>query len=255
MENPISVMLADFSEEYLHALAERVEKESDMRVVGLTQGGDELVELVKKACPDVLVTDVLLKSLDGIGALKQLRELRNMPSTIVVSSFINDGVLVELNDLGIEYCFLKPCSMEELVSRIRRNSECKCRLNSDGCEELISEALVSCGIMPHLRGFRYLREAIKRSIFDQEALRGITKILYPDLAKDFNTNAKSIERSMRNALDTAWRRGDSLRRRQYFGERAAQLDVRPTNSAFIGFMANFVSGKIEEKKKETAGIF
>ncbi len=254
MMDAISVILAGRSEENLHSLSERVNKEEDLRVAALTCDGFELARLVKELGPDVLITDLFLKGLDGIAALHQLKEQDCLPPTLVVSSFLNDYILSELNALDIDYCFIKPYCMEELFTRVRHIYAGRQAPATDRLEELISEALVNCGILPHLRGFRYLREAVKLSVFDPDMRFGVTKILYPELARTFNTNPKSIERSIRNALDTAWRKCSLLRRTEYFGDRAFLMIERPTNSAFIDFIADFVTVKLDERRKEAANM-
>ena len=242
MHKQISVLLADISGEYLRSLAERVEKEEDLVVVGATQDGEELYDMASRLRPDCLVTDILLKGHDGMGMLRRLRDECRLPGTIVVSAFLNTGVLSELSALGIEYCFIKPCQPDELFERIRSGSRARDALLMDTCEELISSALMSCGVMPHLRGFNYLREGIKRCMTDRESLR-VTKILYPELGRQFGTNAGSVERSIRSAMEAAWKRCDVQQRRLYFGDEAQFLEKRPANGAFMAFIAEFVSNQ------------
>ena len=247
VQREISVLLADFSGEYLNSLAELVDKEEDFAVVGATQDGEELYEMATRMKPDCLVTDIMLKGHDGMGMLRRLKEERQLPGTIVVSAFLNTGVLGELSALGIEYCFIKPCQPDELFDRIRGSSRARAALLTDTCEELISSALINCGVMPHLRGFNYLREGIKRCMTDRESMR-VTKILYPELGRTFGTNAGSVERSMRSAMETAWKRCDVQRRRLYFGDGAQFLEKRPANGAFMAFIAEFV---MSQQKKLT----
>lgn len=242
MDNAIGVLLADSSDDFLTMLADFIECERDMYVAGVAQDGEETVAMARRLRPDVLVTDILLRRLDGIGAMRELRESGDLPRTIVVSAFFNDSIASEISRLGADYCFPKPCRVPELIGRIREcaPAEEPAREASGGYDAEITEALINFGVMPHLQGYRYLREGIKRNIQDRNVLHGVTKILYPDLAKLFHTNPKCVERSMRNAVETAWRGGDPLRRESYFGPGKMEFSGKPTNSRFIAMVTEFV---------------
>ena len=255
MEKPLSVLLADSSEEFLTLLSDRVELEEDLYILGAARDGEELVSLVRRLRPDVLVTDVLLRNLDGIAALRRLKEEGEMPQTIVVSAFFNDHVAAEISKLGVCYCFTKPCRISELLDRIR---ECGDGLEREappegGYEAAISEALMNANVLPHLQGYRYLREGVRRTLEDPGVLHGITKILYPDLARHFHTNAKCVEHSMRNALEIAWKEGDAKRRADYFGPGFAQLKRRPTNSEFLALVSEFILLKQQKENRSDVG--
>lgn len=218
--------------------------QEDLTVVAAAVDGRRTVSLVKALRPQVLVTDILLRRLDGIGMLRELKDTGEMPATIVLSAFLNDSIAKEISSLGVSYCFSKPCRAEDLLVRIR---ECACACGEEpdgqgecGYETEITEAMINFGVMPHLQGYRYLREAIRRTIEDADALSGVTKVLYPELAKTYKTTPKCVERSMRSALEAAWVHGDASRRNRYFGEMTMLLNRRPTNSAFISMVTEFI---------------
>lgn len=212
-----------------------------MLLLATADDGEKAVSMVQTLHPQVLITDILLRKLDGVGVLKELKRSGELPHTIVVSAFFNDKIASEIGSLGASYCFPKPCRISEVINRIR---ECVNIEPLDPVETSydveIAEALINFGVMPHLQGYRYLREAIRRNIFDGDALRGVTKILYPELAKAFRTTSKCVERAMRNAVDAAWKHGDAERRNAYFGEMTMLLTERPTNSRFISMMTEFI---------------
>ena len=259
MSRTISVMLADSSEDFLDTMSSYINIQEDLSVVAAAIDGQRAVSLVKALRPQVLVTDILLRRLDGIGMLKELKSCGEMPNTIVLSAFLNDSIAKEISSLGVCYCFSKPCRAEDLVDRIR-----ECAGDGDGepdeqrdCgyETEIAEALINFGVMPHLQGYRYLREAIRRTIENSDALSGVTKVLYPELAKTYNTTPKCVERSMRSALEAAWVHGDAARRNGYFGEMTTLLNRRPTNSAFISMITEFILLRSsKERCAELAGV-
>lgn len=234
-------MLADSSEDFLEALTCYVNIQEDMTVVGATADGEKSVSMIRALRPQVLVMDILLRRQDGISMLRELRHSGEMPRTIVLSAFLNDSVAKEISALGVSYCFSKPCRLADVVGRIR---ECECGQpggeTGPGYETEIAEALINFGVLPHLQGYRYLREAIRRTIEDDETLRGVTKVLYPELAKTYNTTPKCVERSMRSALETAWRYAPVSRRNDYFGEMTMLMTRRPTNSGFISMVTEFI---------------
>lgn len=251
MNKEIRIFTADSSTDFQAILSSIIEQQEGMRIQGSATDGKTALELVQKLKPDVLVTELLLREIDGVGLIRQLKESGNLPPTIVVSGFYNDGVAAELSKLGVIYYFPKPCRVEDLLMRIQQAStidlERRQSADSSRYDAEITEILLNIGIMPHLQGFKFLREAIKRTADDKSVLRGVTKILYPDLAKYFQTTPECIERSMRNALSSAWHNSDEERRKIYFGKYSVMMKSRPTNSRFILMISDYV---IDQKERE-----
>ena len=241
----ISVVLADNSEDFLRLLSERIGQEEDMLVAEVARNGEEAMAAVRRFLPTVLVTDLLLQRLDGVSLLRELRTGGKMPRTIVASAFFNDITARELIALGVSYCYMKPCRIEELITRIR-----ECALAqpyppsaSGRWDEEIRAALMHFGVIPKHLGYRFLWEAIRRNLEDKDALTGVTKILYPELAKYFETNAGCIERCMRNAIKAAWSKPENVETREaYFGAftLGLQEEKPPSNSEFIALIREYI---------------
>ena len=119
MERTINVLIADSSEDYIKMLSEILEKEEDMYVVGAARDGEEAVEMVRLLKPEVLILDILLRKQDGVSVMRELRRSGDLPHVLVVSAFFNDKIASEISRLGAEYCFPKPCHINELIRRIR----------------------------------------------------------------------------------------------------------------------------------------
>ncbi len=251
MAHTISVLLVGSSEDFTETLSKKIVEQEDMVLLAMADDGEKAVSMVQALHPQVLVTDILLRKLDGVGVLKELKRSGEMPQTIVVSAFLNDAIASEIGSLGASYCFPKPCRVSEVINRIRECVQDE-QLEQAECsyDVEIAEALINFGVMPHLQGYRYLREAIRRNI-DADVLRGVTKILYPDLAKVFHTTPKCVERAMRNAVDAAWKHGDAERRNAYFGEMTMLLTERPTNSRFISMMTEFILMRQSQERRES----
>lgn len=251
MAHRISVLLVGSSEDFTETLSAKISEQEDMVLLATAEDGEEAMSLVRTLRPQVLVMDILLRKLDGVGFIKELKHSGELPHTIVVSAFFNDSIAAEISSLGASYCFPKPCRISEVINRIRdcvypeQSEHTECSYEAE-----VTDALINFGVLPHLQGYRYLREAICRNINDRETLKGVTKILYPELAKSFRTTSKCIERGMRNALDAAWNNIKPEIRNAYFGELTAHLTERPTNSRFISMMTEFIIIKARRERRD-----
>ena len=105
-------------------------------------------------------------------------------------------------------------------------------------EEIVTEIIHDVGVPAHIKGYQYLREAIKRSVNDPEMLNSVTKILYPTVAKNFATTPSRVERAIRHAIEVAWDRGDVDVLSSYFGYTIQSERGKPTNSEFIAMIAD-----------------
>lgn len=248
MESKINILLVSSSEDFTTALSASINEQEDMAVLAIAEDGEQALALAGALDVQVIITDILLRKLDGVGFIRELKRGGNMPQTIVVSAFLNDTIAAEISALGVKYCFPRPCRVSELIGRIRECAHAEPGgLTGCGYDAEVTNALIAFGVMPHLQGFRYLREAICRNLSEGNVTKGITKILYPDLGKDFNTTRKCVERGMRNALDTAWDHVDAQTRNAYFGELTASLTKRPSNSRFIALITEYI--RMKEKNE------
>lgn len=94
------------------------------------------------------------------------------------------------------------------------------------------------GVPAHIKGYQYLRTSIILCINDSEMLGSVTKILYPTVAKQYNTTASRVERAIRHAIEVAWDRGDVDVLSSYFGYTIQAQRGKPTNSEFIAMIAD-----------------
>ncbi len=233
MEKAISVVVADYSEDFRILLGEAIDEQSDMYIAASTDDGLEAAQIVEELMPDVLISELLLSKLEGLALLRKLAGRGAQPSTILVSGFYNNDVAKMAGELGVKRFFPKPCSLKELIEairqcaakgaddkreRIRERIRERKQLRRAELERELDEALFHSGIMAHLRGRDYLRAAILAAAENRELLHGVTKVLYPELAEHFGTSAVSFERCMRKAIERAWRDGNAEKRLEYFGE-------------------------------------
>lgn len=112
-----------------------------------------------------------------------------------------------------------------------------CRQERD-LEKDVTDMIHEIGVPAHIKGYQYLREAIMMSVEDVEMLNSITKILYPTIAKKFQTTSSRVERAIRHAIEVAWNRGKMETLDSLFGYTINTGKGKPTNSEFIALIAD-----------------
>ena len=233
METKISVLLADPGEQYRAAYSKAIGQETDMELVAQTDNGLRAEELITKFQPDVVVLDLVLPNLDGLSLLTHLRAKNASSRVIVTSAICNDQVLMECAELGTTYFMQKPFDPPLLVQRIRQTARPRQRTGGDVIHEI--------GVPAHIKGYQYLREAILLTIDDMDIINSVTKVLYPEVARKFNTTPSRVERAIRHAIEVAWDRGDIETLQKFFGYTVSNIKGKPTNSEFIAMIADCLS--------------
>ncbi|MEN8905102.1 MAG: sporulation transcription factor Spo0A [Clostridiales bacterium] len=262
MKDEISVLIADDNNEFGDYLADHLNNEGDMGIVGVARDGVQAIDLIKEKRPDVVVLDIIMPNLDGIAVLERIIKvhLSKRPLFIMLSAIGHDVFIQKAITLGAEYYIVKPFDINVLVTRIRQmyhekrnvynqndfisaKYESKYSRNYSGkidIETEVTHLMRDVGIPPHMAGYQYLREAIIQTINDPKSFNSVTKILYPSVADKFNTTAQKVERSIRNAIESAWNRGNHDSMDTLFGYSVSFGKGKPTNSEFIAMMADKV---------------
>ena len=110
-------------------------------------------------------------------------------------------------------------------------------------EAVVTDIIHEIGVPAHIKGYQYLREAIILTIRDMDMINAVTKVLYPEVAKRFNTTPSRVERAIRHAIEVAWDRGDVETLQKFFGYTVSGIKGKPTNSEFIAMIADNLSLK------------
>lgn len=249
----ISICIVDDNRELVHIMEEYFNHEADMEVMGVAYNGKDCVEMLKEHNPDVLVLDMIMPLLDGLGVMQQLREAQReqMPNVIMLTAFGQEDVMRKAVEYGASYFVLKPFDFQNLADKIREISgeEKHIKINAvpktaqapkteHNLETNITSIMHDIGVPAHIKGYMYLREAITMVYNDIELLGSITKILYPDIAKGYNTTASRVERAIRHAIEVAWNRGNIDSITDLFGYTINVSKAKPTNSEFIAMVAD-----------------
>lgn len=251
MESRTKILIADVGEEFQTLLADALNNEEDFEVVGTTSDGQKAVKMVSDLCPDVILLDIVLLKLDGLGVLKTINSmnLRKKPAAIVLSGFVNEHTTTEVAMLGAYYFMIKPCDMQTLIERIRQvKSRGKFHQTATqaphttkselSLESMVTAIIHEIGVPAHIKGYQYLREAIMIAVRDMDVINAVTKVLYPEVAKRFSTTPSRVERAIRHAIEVAWDRGDLETLQKFFGYTVSNSKGKPTNSEFIAMIAD-----------------
>lgn len=253
MEKQISVLIADDNKEYADTLSRNLTADYKINVCGIAHDGFKVLEMVDILKPDVLILEIVLPSLDGIGVLDRLscKKMEKRPKIIVSSSLRQDRLAQSCMNLGADYFMVKPVNVESMIGAIKRscgelvfggvlanNGFPKTKQPVMDTETMVTEIIHEIGIPAHIKGYQYLRHSIMLVIDNLDVINSITKKLYPTVASDFNTTASRVERAIRHAIEVAWDRGDPEVLNSIFGYTVTNTKGKPTNSEFIAMIAD-----------------
>jgi two-component system response regulator (stage 0 sporulation protein A) len=250
MELMKRILVADASEDFRRGLLSGLENEPDLRAVGQTGDGCELLELAKTLEPDAIVMDLVLTGADGLDVLKGLSQLPRRPKVLLVSGYTQGNIVSEAAARGADYYLTKPCRCSTVCERVRALlSDSAGEMEEDqktALETRITAIIHEVGVPAHIKGYQYLREAIRLTVEDMEMINAVTKLLYPEVAKTFKTTASRVERAIRHAIEVAWDRGDLDTLQKYFGFTVSNAKGKPTNSEFIAMISDRI--QLEQKQ-------
>ncbi len=248
MKNKIRVIIADDNKEFCHSLKASLEKESFLEVVGVAYDGKEAYEMILEKRPDILLTDIIMPYMDGLALLGKISSntmLSKKPKTIVFSSMGYENIINKAMNLGASYFLAKPFEASSLIDRIKDiccdPEENKINTSSKSKNDLetnITMYIQQLGVPAHIKGYQYIRDAITMVIDDMDTINSITKLLYPTVAKHYNTTASRVERAIRHAIEVAWDRGNPEILNEFFGYTILGSKGKPTNSEFIALIAD-----------------
>ncbi len=260
MNKEISVVLADDSEDFVRSVKNYLDTVDGIRVAATAYNGREAVEMVRELKPDVLLLDMIMPQLDGLGVLQKLRNtpLEKKPVCMALSGVSQTRTMQRAMELGSAYFMLKPVEMETLSERIFEfagapqpaaavataakasapSPAAAPKTEPKDLERVVTSLIHDIGIPAHIKGYQFIRSAILMAIDNIEVINHITKQLYPDLAKMYKTTPSRIERAIRHAIEVAWNRGRVETMESLFGYTISAEKGKPTNSEFIAMLAD-----------------
>ena len=246
----IKICLVDDNRELVQMMEAYFDEQPDIEIIGIAYNGQTCLELLDEVYPDVLILDIIMPHIDGLAVLSKLRRQDRItyPNVIMLTAFGQEEVMKKAADMGASYFILKPFDLDNLAEQIRQiqgkpsniqavSRKTGVRKKKD-LEASITNIIHEIGVPAHIKGYQYLREAITMVYHDIELLGSITKVLYPDIAKAFNTTASRVERAIRHAIEVAWSRGNIDSISSLFGYTVSISKAKPTNSEFIAMVAD-----------------
>ena len=250
MTTKTKVLLVDADEEVRRAISATISDSGDLVLVGTTDDGDQVPELVRRLQPDVVIMDLVLRQSDGIAVLQALHREKLHVHAIVHTRFYTQYVITECAALGADYFVPKGKSLSLLLERVRAVASPRVldfpgipvgtapQTQTQDLESMVTDIIHEIGVPAHIKGYQYLREAIILTINDMEIINAVTKVLYPEVARKFNTTPSRVERAIRHAIEVAWDRGDIEVLQKFFGYTVSNIKGKPTNSEFIAMIAD-----------------
>ena len=259
MEHATTVLIADSAEEFCGGLSAALQRAGGFQVIGTASDGEQAIRMILERKPEILVLDLMLSKQDGLSVLKTISGMERKPITLATSAFLTEYVSSAAANLGVRYLMLKPCDMAAVVDRleeIRGGESLRFpsvrRNDKTSIETMVTTIIHEIGVPAHIKGYQYLREAIIIAVGDMDVINAITKVLYPQGAKTFQTTPSRVERAIRHAIEVAWDRGDLDTLQRFFGYTVSNTKGKPTNSEFIALIADKL--QLQLKSSEVANF-
>lgn len=253
----VNVAIADDNERILDLLEEIINMDKELHVVGKAKNGEELCQIIRNKQPDVVLLDLIMPKMDGLTVMEKINQDKNVqkrPDFIVVTAVGQERITEDAFNRGANYYIMKPFNNEMLLNRIKtvrrpvrscekRNDELSSQvpyIREGDLENRVTNLLHEIGIPAHIKGYHYLRDSIIMAVQDMDVLNAITKVLYPTVAKRYQTTSSRVERAIRHAIEVAWNRGKLDTLDELFGYTVSTGKGKPTNSEFVALIADTI---------------
>ncbi len=257
----LNVAIADDNERMLRLLGAIIESDEELNVVGTAKDGEEAYNVIKTKEPDVVLLDIVMPKLDGLGVLDRVnhdKTIKKHPTFIMISAIGQEKITEDAFELGADYYIMKPFDNFTLLNRVkqlgRRGYDMRPQLltqstalkepafiyggQGKSLEQYVTSVIHEIGVPAHIKGYQYLRDAIIMCVNDMDLLNSITKALYPSIAKKYVTTPSRVERALRHAIEVAWSRGKMDTIYSLFGYTINSGKGKPTNSEFVALIAD-----------------
>jgi two-component system response regulator (stage 0 sporulation protein A) len=254
MEYTTKILIADENSSQRATLKECFMR-AGCRYIEEAVNGEDALSKIGRIHPDVVIIDIWMSKLDGLSVVRSAKALSygndKPPVVIMTSPISNQNIFVQALQAGAELCLIKPINQSNLIEYVEsmlKNRNSKQQTESDGktgevsatpdIEAQVTRIIHQIGVPAHIKGYQYLRTAILLTVKDSDIINSVTKVLYPSVAKKYQTTTSRVERAIRHAIEVAWDRGDVDTLNSYFGYTIQNNRGKPTNSEFIAMIAD-----------------
>lgn len=246
----LKILVADGNPSLRNEIYSALSRREEVESVRCVATGAEAVECLNSGDYDLLLLDLVLSQTDGFAVLERACTLAKPPKTIVMTALAQDDVVQKACTFGIYYYFVKPFNMDSLIARVLEAPSQVPAVEKPAVrmperlppvkslDERIANVFLAVGIPAHIKGYHFLREAVKQVYADRSIINSITKELYPGVARAFDTTASKVERAIRHAIEVAWARGKIENINGIFGYTIYGKQEKPTNGEFIALVAD-----------------
>ncbi len=257
MKKRIKVIIAEENLDLRNHMTDCIGAQNDFEVVFSSGNGAAVIEELKSSSPDALVVNTVLTEVDGFGVVSALDTLalKKRPVVFMISPFATEQLMEEAAELGVTYFMIKPFRIETLIDRLRmfagdnaisRRADLPAA-SQESIELMVTSILHEIGVPAHIKGYQYLREGIILAVNNIDIINSITKVLYPTVAKKYETTPSRVERAIRHAIETAWNRGDIDTLNKFFGYTVSNTKGKPTNSEFIAMISDKLTLELKQQ--------
>ena len=256
MNKKISVLIADDNKEVTKSLSDYLRAEENFEVAAVANDGEEAYSLICQTLPDVVILDIVMPKLDGLGVLKRLSRIKLSKKPLIIAfsvSSLQRSIETAIS-LGADYYLIKPQTYESICELINElmaprsphsdSTVIEKPVHTD-LETLVTEFIHELGVPAHIKGYQYIRTAIMMVVENMDMLNFITKRLYPEIAKAYSTTSSRVERAIRHSIEVAWSRGKPETMNDIFGYTIHTGKGKPTNSEFIAMVADRIRLQIK----------
>ena len=243
MEKHLKLLISDDSDEFNREY-NRAFEEAGFETTYVAKDGVKVLEKIEEVRPDIVLLDLFMPHLDGIGVIHSQQKKDRKPIFVMMSTFTSPLLEREVMGVGAAYFAICPFHGESLAQRmiqlcgITNSSHMSAAAEQPSLEIHITEILHQIGVPAHIKGYHYLRDSIMMATKDPDIINAVTKQLYPSVAKKYETTSSRVERAIRHAIEVAWDRGDVDVLNSYFGYTIHNTRGKPTNSEFIAMISD-----------------
>ncbi len=235
------ILVVDDNKSLVGMIKEYFKDKPDITVSLEAYDGAEGIRLIEKKQDeyDIVLLDLIMPNKDGLAVLEYMKKKSINKKVIVFTSYNTQDMIRKVSELGVSYFILKPFELEDLEKRIIEVAEGvkyggkEIDIFQNNLQIAITKTLHELGVPSHIKGYQYIRESITLVYMDPELIGGITKELYPEVAKKYNTTVSRVERAIRHAIEVSWNRGNWELMEEIFGHSVDIDKAKPTNSEFI----------------------